>query len=411
MQHPSNHVGTRPLCTASLPRTLWSSPAAGALGSHTVAVQAGSCRGALQQWQPARAAVLAGSSVHGAFFVLAIAVVRQCCGVRYTRWLRVHRERLLRVRATATATVIQRQPDDGKGRILRLPSLVAQPTSLELDRRELATSLALVAAAVGTGASALLPSAHAEVTQGSQKMSMTKGENAEELVYLGWFAGVWGCSAQLLKAEAGPEGSEAKLEEVVPGSKTALQAAMSSIGTDKAVKRARCTWKPTSPDTNGMSPGFAVEEAGGICAGVVAAAALLCGPDAKAVPQPLADSATWEVTGLGTGKLLIAAGAVGKPDVDGEGSFRVSELFDVEDKASRGKVLAVVRVSTVYKKAVTSAAATGPDKSAKPKQANYIFEGLQRATLLPAPKTPGGDPGQKGLVTYTSLLLYRPLKA
>eukprot|EP00931_Biecheleriopsis_adriatica_P006609 TRINITY_DN107992_c0_g1_i1.p1 TRINITY_DN107992_c0_g1~~TRINITY_DN107992_c0_g1_i1.p1 ORF type:complete len:402 (-),score=60.44 TRINITY_DN107992_c0_g1_i1:283-1488(-) len=242
----------------------------------------------------------------------------------------------------------------------------------------------------------------AESQQSSQKMSSTRAQAAEDLVYLGWFAGKWDCTAQFLKAQVGATG-ESQLDATLPGSVAALKAAAGVIGTDKNFKRASCYWKATSPETNGVSQGFAVEEAGGICAGVVGAGRALAGPDAVTTLLPRQDDPTFLVQGLGSDKCIIANGAFGKPDADGEGSFRVSELFDVEDMAKRGSVKAVIRVVTIYRKASLK------KKTSSGSQA-YVIEGLQTVTLLAPPKSRDSDPGDTALASWTSLLVYAPLK-
>ncbi|CAK0826914.1 unnamed protein product [Prorocentrum cordatum] len=69
-------------------------------------------------------------------------------------------------------------------------------------------------------------------------------------------------------------------------------------------------------------------KAGGVCAGVVAAAAAVAGPRASVrVVSTFED--VWEATGAVGKRSLAAVGSSGLPGADGPGSFRVSELFEV----------------------------------------------------------------------------------
>jgi len=257
----------------------------------------------------------------------------------------------------------------------------------------------VVAALVTTATWTWTPDVLAETTS---EMSSTRGISAEDLVYLGWFAGDWDCTAALVRAKVGSDG-DAALARCLPGALEALRDAAEVAGKETGLKRARCRWSKTSPAANGISEGFAVEETGGVCAGIVAAAQAVAGT--KAEVTTLKGGDTWEVRAQAEGSplwRLRAVGSAGLPDMDGEGTLRVSELFEVTaagasaEASKTGPITALVRVVTVYRRV-----------DIKDRKVSGI-EGVQTATVLAAPPSPGGNLGDQGLAVYTSFLALAP---
>lgn len=234
--------------------------------------------------------------------------------------------------------------------------------------------------------------AESTATSPPSKLNLTQGIGAEDLVYPGWFRGTWRCAAELVSLKPGP-GGEAALRSSLKGMEAGLQASRKVLGTASGVKQAKCRWDPFTE--------FATEEDGGINAGTIAAALSLLGPSTtlKALPD---QESVFEASN-GPTWLLLAAGAVGKPDVDGPGTFRVTEVFNVEAPDSLKKkperILGTVRVVTVYRRPPL-------DSEAGAKAARFL-QGVQTTQLLGAPAQ-AGVLSTEVLAEYTRVLAFSP---
>jgi len=270
----------------------------------------------------------------------------------------------------------------------------AQPCT-SLPRRLLASVLAvLVAKKRPTRAFAQ------EAATTSKRIDISQADYAEELVYPGWFSGKWNARAELIRVEVGPKGLSA-LRSMGLGLDKALHSNQASVGKQAAITQAACLWNATSPTVNGISPGFAVEEKGGICAGTVAASAALAGRNAPVTPpSDPADDAVWEVQAAGGEKWqLVAAGAVGQAEENAD-SYRISELFEVKRRSTdKSPAAAIIRVVTVYRKP--------PETEVSGQQGSLpaSLQAVQTTTIL-SPSDALPESGKQGLAVLTTVLLF-----
>ncbi|CAE8610426.1 unnamed protein product [Polarella glacialis] len=289
------------------------------------------------------------------------------------------------------------------------------PSGLPASRRS-AASFGAVAAVLG--GLRRLP-ALAETEEKAvvpKKVTVSVGAAVEEVVHPAWFAGDWACGEELVGAVEGP-GGEALLASLLPDGDKALRKTQSSIGNEAALRRIRRKWITTKRDSPlaDEGTGGAVEDgtsSASFAGAAVAGRGAQVAPEAESSGPP-----TWQVKSQGKLRWrLVAAGAVGRPDLSSDDLFKVSELFQVEPLAAGASLggapaSPVVRVVTSYQRVPFAAPLqTGSSIAQLGKldpSRRYIVQATQVATVLDGP--PGGSGEPKTLAAYKSKLYFSPL--